>query len=520
MAKIYQNVRNLVPGRSVFNLSYCKKFDCDMGQLIPVMCDEVVPGDIFKIGNQAVVRMQPLVAPILHQIDMYVYYFFIPNRLLWNSDTREELEEEGDWEEFITGGTDGNNADTLPTWNPVNNGQYSLWDYLGFPIDKDPDGCYPLDFPRRAYNLVWNEYFRDENLQVEAALDNEEILLRNWSKDYFTSALLTQQKGTAPSLPLSGTGYVHGIGKANVNFPDGPFSPLESDGSQPSYTGATKIDSGAANNTFYVEKHTVGATDVPNIRVDFADAATFDVADLRLAFQVQKFMERNQRAGNRYTEFLRGHFGISPRDERLQRPEYIGGSKAPVIVSEVLQTSSTDVVTPQGNMAGHGISVSDSFCGSYRATEFGLILGLMSIMPKAVYQDGINRQWLRETRYDFMFPEFVNLSEQAIINGEIFITDADDTTNKTIFGYQGRYDEMRTKSNMICGGMRDTFDYWHLSRQFANVPTLNSDFIECDPRKDCFAAPAEPAFFVDFANIIKAVRPLPFIAEPGLLDHN
>ena len=191
---VYSQVGGLHPRRSVFDLSYEKKLTCDMAQLIPVMCDELVPGDVFKIGNQAVVRFQPLVAPILHEINMYVHYFFVPYRILWD-----------DWEDFISGGPDGQFSDPIPEWEPTVTTEGSLWDFFGFPVGIDPDGAYPLDFPRRAYNLVYNEYYRDENLQTEVALNNEVILNRAWEKDYFTSSLPWQQRGTAPALPISGT---------------------------------------------------------------------------------------------------------------------------------------------------------------------------------------------------------------------------------------------------------------------------------------------------------------------------
>ena len=256
--------------------------------------------------------------------------------------------------------------------------------------------------------------------------------------------------------------------------------------------------------------------------VDLSSATTFNVSDLRLAFQVQKWLERNARGGARYVEFLRSHFGVSPRDDRLQRPEYIGGSKSPVIISEVLQTAGTGVTgqtTPQGNMAGHGISVNQSHCASYYAQEFGVVIGLMSVMPRTAYQQGINRQWLRQTKYDFYFPEFANLSEQAIEGAEIYAS-ATAADNVSVFGYQGRYDEMRYKPNLVCGQLRDTYDYWHLGRQFTSKPLLNDSFIQCVPRKDVFAAQTEPALIVQFGNLIKAVRPLPRLAEPGLIDHN
>ena len=486
---VFSEVGGLHPRRSVFDLSYEKKLTCDMAQLIPVMCDEVVPGDVFKIGNQAVVRFQPLVAPILHEINMYVHYFFVPYRILWD-----------DWEDFISGGADGQFADPIPEWEPTLTTEGSLWDFFGFPVGVDPDGAYPLDFPRRAYNLVYNEYYRDENLQTEVALTNETILNRAWEKDYFTSSLPWQQRGTAPALPISGS--------TSAVWPAPPTSGTLQN--MMYFYGSAIIPGNVAT-------HTV----LNNNTVDLSTASTFDIADLRLAFQIQKWMERNARAGVRYTEFLRAHFGVSPRDERLQRPEYIGGSKAPCIISEVLQTSSTDSTTPQGNLAGHGITVSDAYCGKYHAQEFGLIIGIMSIMPRSAYSQGIDKQWLRKTKYDFYFPEFANLSEQAILNAEICATGTP-AHNQDIFGYQGRYDEMRTKNSQIVSGMRTTFDYWHLGRQFntGSPPVLNEDFIKCVPRKDIFAVPSEPGLIVNFANIIKAFRPLPYMAVPGLIDHN
>ena len=208
--KVYQNVGALMPGRSAFDLSYTKTLTCDMGQLIPIMCDEVVPGDVFHIGNQSVVRFQPLVAPILHEINQYVHYFFVPYRLLWD-----------DWEEFISRGVSGDETHVLPTWSPAlaDTAVGKLWDYLGFPTSVRPTGALPLTFPRDAYNLVFNEYYRDENLQTEVANTNNEILLRNWEKDYFTSALLTQQRGTAPALPISG--ITHAVFPSSNFYPKG-----------------------------------------------------------------------------------------------------------------------------------------------------------------------------------------------------------------------------------------------------------------------------------------------------------
>lgn len=472
-----------------------------MAQLIPVMCDEVVPGDFFQIGNQAVIRFQPLVAPVLHEINMYVHYFFVPYRLLWNEDGIDN------WETFISGGIDGDDLPTIPTWEPTNTAEGSLWDFMGFPTGIDPDGAYPIDFPRRAYNLVWNEYYRDETLQAEVALTGEVILPRCWEKDFYTSALEEQQRGTAPALPVSGT--THAVWQAST-------FPASSGVYDLQVAGDATIRNSGSNAT--AAANILAAFNDNN--VDLSSATTFDVADLRLVFQIQKWMERNARAGVRYTEFLKAHFGVSPTDDRLQRPEYIGGSKSPIIISEVLQTSES-ATTPQGNLAGHGITVSQAYCGKYHAKEFGLIIGIMSVMPRSAYSQGINRQWLKSTKFDFYFPEFANLSEQAITNAEICAT-GNSAHNTTIFGYQGRYDEMRTKQSMICSEMRTTFDYWHLGRQFDTgaPPELNSTFVTCNPRKDIFAVPSEPGLIVSFGNIIKAYRPLPLSAEPGLIDHH
>ena len=292
-------------------------------------------------------------------------------------------------------------------------------------------------------------------------------------KDYFTSALVSQQRGTAPALPISGT--------TSAVFPSGSFI---------TSAGGTNVNTPSTPNTYF--SYFCNSDGTNNLKMFliitlliYQLLLLFDISDLRLAFQIQKWMERNNRAGVRYTEFLRAHFGVSPTDDRLQRPEYIGGSKSPIIVSEVLQTSSTDGTSPQGNLAGHGIGVSSNFCGKYHAKEYGLIIGIMSVMPKPMYQQGINRQWLKETCYDFFFPEFVNLSEQAITNAEVCVEDNDLIHNTTLFGYQGRYDELRTKNNQVCGLMRTDFDYWHMGRIFdsASTPQLNSSFVTCIPTK-------------------------------------
>ena len=504
---IYQHTGGLSPARSMFNLSYSKMLTMDMGQLIPVICDEAVPGDIWQIGSEAVIRMQPLVAPVMHEVNVYLHLYFVPYRLLW---PKNDAETDG-WEIFITGGQTGDLEPVQPTWEPAADSEMalnSLWDYFGFPTGLSAaamEGPFPVDYPRRAYNLIWNEFYRDENLQTKRLLSDTTIALRAWEKDYFTSALPWQQRGTAPAMPITGT--------TKAVWDPSDFAT--------NTAGTVMIGVGAADRKWYGST----AQTTTNIRaalndntIDLSSAEAFDVADLRQVVQIQKWMERSARGGVRYTEFLRSMFGVSPRDDRLQRPEYFGGSKSPVIVSEVLQTSSTDATTPQANMAGHGIAVQHQYAGKYHVQEYGLIMGLLSILPKPMYQQGINRQWLRPTRYDYYFREFANLSEQAIERGEIYYT-ATEASNKTLFGFQGRYNEMRQKDNMVVGEMRSTFDYWHLGREFSSAPVLNETFITCVPRKDIFAVPSVPGFLINWGNRIKALRPMPVEPVPGLMDH-
>ena len=346
MSKVYNRTGSVMPGRSVFDLSYDKKMTADMGYLYPVMCDEVVPGDKFEIGNEIVIRFQPLVAPVLHEINAYVHYYFVPYRLI--DDT---------WEDFITGGVDGDSVAVLPRWDPTSYGVGSLWDYLGFPAAVKPTGRLPLDYPRRAYNLIYNEFYRDENLIDEIALTNETILKRAWSKDYFTSALPWQQRGTAPALPISGLSSAVWTANPSIASPA-----VDGTGVIMMQSNSSGHNPGNATTKTLLDKLLVNLSGINANTVDLSEATTFNVADLRLAFQIQKWMERNARAGVRYTEFLGAHFGVKPRDDRLQRPEYLGGSKNPVIISEVLQTSSTDTKAPRVTLPATALRSANLLC--------------------------------------------------------------------------------------------------------------------------------------------------------------
>jgi len=494
-----------------------------MGQLIPIYIQECVPGDFFTISADTLVRLQPLVAPVMHTVDVVTEYFYVPYRLLWK-----------DWETFITRGKTGEETPSIPRYSPRDNKdfyKFSLWDYFGFPIQPEgtdylayADGVLPVRFPWLAYTLVWDQYYRDLDLQA-TALDEYGYLAFSfyypvncaWEKDYFTVSRPWQQRGTPPSIPITGVAPVALYD--NFLIPD----ELQTQGAMTlSVVDTSPPPGGLRALKDPIVTFLEGKQPQPNtgyfVGADMSTASTFTPADLRLAFQIQRWQELNARAGVRYTEFLRSHFDEAPADERLQRPEYIGGVRHSVLFSEVLQTSQTSEQSPQGNLAGHGITADSSYVGKYRSQEFGMIIGLLRIVPKTMYQQGINRQWLRFSSWDYYFPEFAHLSEQPVQTAELFVT-KDLTVNTSVFGYQERFGEMRINYNTVAGDMRDKLDYWHLGRKFDNVPLLNEDFITCVPSKRIFAVQDEPGFIVTHTNRVTAVRPLPRMGEPGLIDH-
>lgn len=575
--RAFQKVKTLKPSRSLFDLSHEVLLTADMFKLYPVCAMEMSPGDTFHIANQSVTRLQPLNAPVMSRIEQCTHYFFVPYRIL-----------DENWTEFITGGAEGENGGSvpgeppevspiLPRWIPSNgkNGVGSLWDYFGFPVNVDPVGAYPLDYLRRAYNMIWNEFYRDENLQEEIDLGNEDILYRSWKKDYFTSALLSQQRGVSPAMPVSGNLTINsdnsvislissntfssdrygvllrlqlptGLSVSSISFtyetgtvnyeysgPQGSGSGVQNIGYTPTMkeydpdTGIAfvhclfnhELTSSEGGSGAHVSQISLGGqihysyADLLNAEMD---GAGFDVKDLRQAFQIQKWLELANRGGVRYTEFLRAFFGVSPRDDRLQRPEYIGGSRSPIVISEVLQTSSTEnEPTPQGYLAGHGLGAERTYIGSYSAQEYGVMIGLMSYITPPVYTQGINRMWLRRSKYDFLFPQFTHMSEQAIEGAEIFATGTE-SENRKVWGFNEIYDELRAMTSKVVGKMRTTFKYWHLAREFENKPALNADFISGkDVSKRIFAVQSEEGIICHYANIIRAVRPLPKYGTPG-----
>lgn len=538
--------------RNVFNLTNERKFTCNMGKLVPFMLEEVYPGDDWKVKTECVLRLQPMLAPIMHRVDVFTHFWFVPNRLLWK-----------DWEGFITGGKYGNDSPNKDGTNPyvkpfvtlTNPSSKALSTYFGLPCVQNyadqttyEPGTYTVDaMPFRALQLIWNENYRDENLQdeVEISLEGGEdttintsdLPSRCWEKDYFTSALPWQQRGDPVYLPLGieAPTSVYGNGNLGLATSTSEFGMTVSQvtnnkwnlGGNSSITGGATMNSNNYGSGFptFDASYMVGIN--PDAeksgiigKTDLSVASAVTVADVRTAFQVQKFLEKSARAGYRYIEYILEHFGVHSPDARLQRPEFLGGGRSPVIVSEVLQTSeTTSTGTAQGNMAGHGINVNANHAFTKSFTEQGYIIGLMSILPRTSYQQGINRMWLRQTKYDYLVPVLSHLSMQGVYMSELYQSGTE--TDRTIFGYQNRYDELRRRESHVAGDFVDNLNYWHMGRIFANKPQLNADFVESDPTKRIFAVTDsnEDACIVDLLVNARAIRPLPKHGNPGLIDH-
>ncbi len=566
---IFSNVSGLKPGKTAFNLSHTHIFDCNFGELVPVACLETLPGDVFRLNADVVGRLtSALKSPILSQMDIVLEAFYCPTRLLMGRDANFPTPPgEVTWEEFISGGKDGshigNESYPIPRLSPLDDhGSFSNFntggfgDHLGIQTNTTiSNHDAPLAFPWRAYRWIWNEFYRDENLMDEIQVcrwlgsgssddttnlsfsSYDSLLYRCWRKDYFTSALPFQQRGTSPALPISGILPVTFGGTFHLTAPDvndvinNSFA-LEAFGAN--IGGTNRILLGKSSASAYdVEQVSEISGDMSGISgsVNLANAATFDVNQIRTAFQVQKWLERNARGGVRYTEYLRSHFGVSPSDARLQRPQFIGSCRSPWLVNEVLQTSETNsTVTPQGNQAGQAINLSRNSLGKFKSYEYGYILILASVVPKALYQQGIPKYLSRRHNLDFYTPEFAHLSEQPVLNKEIYYKAFSDLNDK-IFGFQPIWNEMRFLPSKVTGHMRTgstdySFDYWHFGRYFADTPLLNADFLKIASNAQSkqelmrvFAVQDENPFIINCGLSIKALRPMPYLSEPGLIDH-
>jgi hypothetical protein len=526
----------------------------NMGELVPVMCMPIVPGDKFRVNTEALVRLAPLVAPMMHRVNVYTHYFFVPNRLVWN-----------EWEDFITKGIDGADAPVLPRfsihdrWTFVQSeavmkqwfGDSSLWDYMGLPTltgvgNKKyniPNGVVlPNNFrvsvlPFRAYQLIYNEYYRDQNLTdpVEFGLGSGiydggsdldallQIRRRAWEKDYFTSALPWLQRGPEVTVPVGGSFGVVKLANRNNNQifvgPDG--DPTQVDVGMNLIHAADKnnvtpgtIQTGLSNGSN--SGNAVWLDPKGTLVVD-GENSGISVQDLRTSNALQRWFERNARGGSRYIEQILAHFGVRSSDARLQRPQFLGGGKMPIAVSEVLQTSSTDATSPQANMAGHGISAGVNNGFRHYFEEHGYVIGLMSIMPRTGYQQGVPRDFTKFDNMDFYFPEFAHLSEQEIKNQELYVSN-DSTYNEGTFGYTPRYAEYKYHESEAHGDFRGNMSFWHLNRIFTGKPNLNTTFVECNPSNRVFATSqtSDDKFWVQIYQDVKALRLMPKYGTPML----
>lgn len=557
MANIFNSIRLKRPKRNVFNLSYENKLTMNMGELVPIMCMPIVPGDKFRVNTEALVRLAPLVAPMMHRVNVYTHYFFVPNRLVWDQ-----------WEDFITKGVDGEDVPVLPFLQLQDNlvtteadfrwyfGDSTLWDYLGLPTVKGigskvhegivngvhfPNGFRVSALPFRAYQLIYNEYYRDQNLTEAVPLnlgsgsDNANLAnltflrRRSWEKDYFTSALPWLQRGPEVTVPVNGgqTGldvYYQSPGankgqlwrdQLDRNWDIGAVydTALITYPGQTSNQGqyiATKLG-GNANDNRAPELDPNGT-----LKVD-VDEMGVSIQDLRTSNALQRWFERNARGGSRYIEQILAHFGVRSSDARLQRPQFLGGGKMPVAVSEVLQTSSTDATSPQANMAGHGISAGVNNGFKHYFEEHGYVIGLMSIMPRTGYQQGVPRDFTKFDNMDFYFPEFAHLSEQEIKNQELYVSN-DPTYNEGTFGYTPRYAEYKYHESEAHGDFRGNMSFWHLNRIFTSKPNLNTTFVECNPSNRVFATSGtrDDKFWVQIYQDVKALRLMPKYGTPML----
>jgi len=495
--------------RSSFNRSSGYKTTIDAGGLYPFFVDEVVPGDTFNLRTHALARLATPLHPTMDNMFLETFYFFVPNRLSWDN-----------WERF-QGQQDspGDSTDyTIPQWSvPGGFTEGSLADYFGLPIGVDNISVSGL--PARAYNRIYNEWFRDENLsnpvlysQGDGTMESDfNIMSRGKRHDYFTSCLPAPQKGESVPLPL------------------GSVAPIMTNAITGEELGINPNGSGQWNEMLTVDGTLkMGANQVPGeqaMLADLSEATASTINELRQAFQIQRMLERDMRSGTRYVESIKAHFGVTSPDFRLQRSEYLGGGSSPINISTIHQSVDDDSGQergPLGKLAGIGTGTINGHGFTKSFTEHGFIIGLINCRADLTYQNQINRFWSRETRYDHYYPALSRLGEQAVLNKEIFAQGT--AEDEGVFGYQEIYAEMRYKPSLVTNKMRSassaTLDTWHLAQDFGNLPTLSHQFIVDDPPIDrVIAVPSEPHFIIDVYHKLTCARPMPTYGTPGMIDH-
>ena len=504
--------------RSSFNRSHGLKTTFDVDKLVPIFVDEVLPGDTHKLNTNIFARLATPINPIMDNMYLDTFYFFVPMRLVWDNYAKffGEQTNPGDSTDYVIPTKTLND-----TWAGTDSG--SLIDYMGIPINKDIDvNCLPL----RAYHLIYDEWFRDQNLQESAQVntsDNGTDIIHNNATydsiglhtrgkrhDYFTSCLPWAQKGDTVQIPLGEKAFVtrdetsdQWLSIKDIAGNDRLLQPL-STSEYISMTGSSTDEARA-------------------LYADLSQATASSINDWRQAFQIQRFLERDARGGTRYTEKVKAHFGVTSPDSRLQRPEYLGGGTTPVNIHPVAQQSSTDSTSPQGNLSAFGTASENNSGFTKSFTEHGYIIGLANVRADLTYQQGLDKMWSRETQYDFFFPTFAHLGEQAVLNKEIFVS-GNATTDNDVFGYQERYAEYKYKRSQLTGLFRSdasaSLDAWHLSEDFANTPTLGDTFIKSNtPLDRAIAVPSEPHFIMDAYFNLTSIRPMPVFSPPGMIDH-
>lgn len=502
--------------RSVFNRSSGYKTTFDAGYLIPVFLDEALPGDTFHLKTSVLARLSTPVVPFMDNLRLDIQYFSVPYRLVWDN-----------WQKFNGEQKNpGDSTDYLIPQIQAPSGGFpvgSLADYFGVPTGVPDIKVSALPF--RAYNLIYNEWYRDENLIKSAPLplgDGLEIGLANFPlrkrakrHDYFTSALPWPQKGEGVNLPIGGYAPIEASGDLYFTNPDTTaVYPLSH----------RRYDDG----NFYGFYPDGGPVLSKNFRygggltANLSRATAISINSLREAFQLQRLLERDARGGTRYIEIIRSHFGVISPDARVQRPEYLGSGSFDININPVLQNSATTDASPQGNLAAFGVSGGVNRGFSHSFVEHCFVIGLVSVRADLTYQQGIPRMFSRQTRFDFYWPALAHLGEQAVLNKEIYAQG--NTIDDRVFGYQERYAEYRYRPSQITGKLRSTdpqsLDVWHLAQRFDSLPQLNQEFIEENPpMKRVLAVQDEPQFILDAFFDLKCVRPMPVYSVPGLIDH-
>lgn len=492
MKNLLNSVKTSAPGKSLFDLSHEVKMTGQMGRLYPCMYMETVPGDKITLKPEALIRFAPLISPVMHKFHLSIHYFFVPYRLLWDN-----------WEDFIM----GNSQPLIPFVEVSTYTQNDLASCLGLPYQFN-DNTAPLActaFPWAAYQFIYNEYYRDQNLIPEVnyklvnGVNNSNshlFVMRNraWEHDYFTAALPWAQKGQPVNIPITITG------DAPVFLNNATGTTLTGTPLSPSIAGQV---SGTPFN-FYAD------TDG-----NLINSSTIN--DLRRAYALQEWLEKNARGGTRYVEWILNHFGFKTSDARLQRPEYITGIKQPIIISEVLNTTGESGGLPQGNMAGHAVSYTDGNAGTFYSEEYGAVMGILSVMPQSGYAQAVPKYFLRQNNLDYYQPSFDHIGEQPLLNVEVY---SDTPTNERfdVFGYLPRYCEYKYQNSRLATQMATTYNFWNLDRIFANKPSLNQTFIECTPQQcnRIFAVQDinEDNLFMHIRHNVNALRPMSKYSTP------